>query len=281
MECATWLGVIQSTFTKFPYLRKKWKKNCEEERLLGVSLTGQLDNINLMTPDKLTAMKKRAIKTAKRAAKILNINTPVAITCGKPSGTVSQLVNSASGAHPRYSEYYIRRYRIAATDPLFHMLKDQGVPLSPEVGQRQTEIKNWTPDKVNTWVLEFPVKSPKKAIFRDKFSALEQLEHYKMIQKYWCEHNQSITVYVKDDEWFEIGNWVYKNWDIVCGVSFLPYDGGNYELAPYEEIDKHTFEKLKEKFPKIDYNELTKYEKEDNTSGSKSYACVGDLCELS
>jgi len=280
VETAVWIGVIQATFTKFPYLRRKWKKNCEEEMLLGVSLTGQLDNASLMTPDNLTALKKKAIKIAKKASKMMGVNVPVAITTGKPSGTVSQLVDCASGAHPRYSAYYIRRYRISSTDPLFHMLKDQGVPMSPEVGQREKEVKNWTADKVETWVLDFPIKSPDNAVLRDHMTALDQLEHYKTVQTNWCEHNQSMTVYVRDDEWFEVGNWVYKHWDMINGVSFLPFNGGTYELAPYEEIGVTTYNNLLDSFPDIDYSQLSKYEMEDNTEGSKSYACVGDKCEL-
>lgn len=284
VETAVWIGVIQATFVKFPYLRKKWKQNCEEEMLLGVSLTGQLDNPSLMTKDNLTALKKKAIKVAKRASKIMEVNCPVAITTGKPSGTVSQLVDCASGGHPRYSRFNIRRYRISSTDPLFGMLRDQGVPFTPEVGQREVEkgkkVKGWSEDKVDTWVLSFPQKAPKNAILRDHMTALEQLEHYKVVQTNWCEHNQSITIYVRDDEWFSVGNWVYQNWDIVNGVSFLPYDGGSYELAPYEEIDEETYSKLSKSFPKIDYSQLSRYEMEDNTQGSKSYACVGDKCEL-
>lgn len=284
VECATWIGAIQSTFTYFPYLRKKWRQNCEQERLLGVSLTGQMDNPALMTKDNLIALRKKAIKVAKTASKHLDINLSAAITTGKPSGTVSQLVDCASGCHVRYSPYGIRRYRISSTDPLFRMLKDQGVPMSPEVGQRNIEngkeVKGWSEDKVSTWVIDFPYKSPKGVLTRNDVSAIQQLEHYKTVQEHWCEHNQSCTIYVKDDEWFEVGNWVYKNFEYINGVSFLPYDGGNYELAPYEEIDEKTYYKLLESFPKIDYSKLGKYETEDNTEGSKSYACVGDKCEL-
>ena len=284
VETAVWIGVIQATFTKFPYLRKKWKKNCEEEMLLGVSLTGQLDNPSLMTQDNLTALKMKAIKVAKKASKVMGVNVPVAITTGKPSGTVSQLVDCASGAHPRYAAFNIRRYRISSTDPLFHMLKDQGVPMSPEVGQRETEkgkkIKGWSVDKVDTWVLEFPQKSPDNAVIRDHMTAIQQLEHYKTVQTNWCEHNQSITIYVRDNEWFEVGNWVYKNWDIVNGVSFLPYDGGHYELAPYQPITEEEYNTLVKDFPSIDYSQLSRYEMEDNTEGAKSYSCVGDKCEL-
>ena len=272
VETATWLGVIQSTFTDFPYLRKEWKKNCDVERLLGVSLTGQMDNPSILTSEALKALKSRVLRISRKAANILGINVPVATTCVKPSGTVSQLVDSASGVHPRYSQYYIRRYRIAARDPLFMMMKDAGIKAHPENGQ--------TEEDATTWVLEFPVKSPDGCMTRKDVSALDQLSHYKNLQHNWCEHNASMTVYVRDDEWFEVGNWVYKNWDIINGVSFLPYDGGKYELAPYEEIDARTYERLIKKLPVIDYTQLSKYELEDNTQGKSEFACVGDKCEI-
>jgi len=186
VETATWIGAIQSTFTYFPYLSEEWKKNCEEERLLGVSLTGQMDNPEILTPEVLRALKRKALKVAAHAAKKLGINMPAAVTCVKPSGTVSQLVDSSSGIHTRYSPYYIRRYRISSSDPLFKMLKDQGVPCCPEVGQ--------TAETADTWVLAFPVKSPDNAITRNDLTALQQLEHYKKIQANWCEHNASATI---------------------------------------------------------------------------------------
>ena len=272
VETATWLGVIQTTFTYFPYLREQWKKNCDVERLLGVSLTGQMDNPSIMNSEALKALKSRVIRISRKASKLLGINVPVATTCVKPSGTVSQLVDSASGVHPRFSEYYIRRYRIAARDPLFRLMKDSGIKANPEVGQKKKDA--------TTWVLEFPVKSPEGCLTRKDVTALDQLKHYKNLQHNWCEHNASMTVYVRDDEWFEVGNWVYQNWDIINGVSFLPYDGGKYELAPYEEIDARTYERLIKKLPRIDYKQLSKYELEDNTQGKGEYACVGDRCEI-
>ena len=272
VETATWLGVIQATFTDFPYLRKEWKKNCDVERLLGVSLTGQMDNPSVLTSDCLKALKSRVLRISRKAAKLLGINVPTATTCVKPSGTVSQLVDSASGVHPRYSNYYIRRYRIAARDPLFKLMKDAGIKCNPEVGQQKSNA--------TTWVLEFPVKSPEGCMTRKDVSALDQLSHYKNLQHNWCEHNASMTVYVRDDEWFEVGNWVYKNWDIINGVSFLPYDGGKYKLAPYEEIDARTYERLIKKLPVIDYTQLSQYEMDDNTQGKAEYACVGDKCEI-
>tara|TARA_R100001594_G_scaffold23236_3_gene45084 strand:+ start:31556 stop:33424 length:1869 start_codon:yes stop_codon:yes gene_type:complete len=272
VETATWLGVLQSTFTDFPYLRKEWAKNCGVERLLGVSLTGQMDNPSLLNSEVLKALKSRVIRISRKASTLLGVNMPVATTCVKPSGTVSQLVDSASGCHPRYSQYYIRRYRISATDPLFKMLKDQGVPCSPENGQDKKTA--------TTWVFEFPVKSPDGCLTRKDITAMDQLKHYKNLQLNWCEHNASMTVYVKEDEWFEVGNWVYKNWDIINGVSFLPYDGGHYELAPYEEIDHYTYESLIKKFPDINYSKLSEYELQDETGGSREYACTGDKCDI-
>jgi len=272
VETATWLGVIQSSFTYFPYLREGWKKNCDIEALLGVSLTGQMDNPTLMTSEALKALKSRVLRISRKASSILGTKMPAATTCVKPSGTVSQLVDSSSGVHPRWSDYYIRRYRIADRDPLFKLMKDSGIKCNPENGQ--------TKRNVSTWVLEFPVKSPENCITRKDVTALDQLKHYKNLQHNWCEHNASMTVYVRDDEWFEVGNWVYQNWDIINGVSFLPYDGGHYKLAPYEEIDHRTYERLIKKLPRIDYRQLSKYEMNDNTQGKAEYACMGDKCEI-
>jgi ribonucleoside-diphosphate reductase alpha chain len=299
IETATWLGAIQSTFTHFPYLSRKWKRNCEQERLLGVSLTGQRDNPDLFTDDAIKAMKKKAIKVAKRAAKILGINMPAAVTCVKPSGTVSQVVNAASGVHGRHAKYYLRRYRIAAIDPLCRLLKDQGVPLTPENKQGQDawkkaqegdlgacpiyeKGKRWSEDKVNTWVVAFPVEAPDGSVLKDDLTAIDQLEYYRRIQEYWCEHNASCTVDVNDDEWLEAGNWVYLNWKYVAGISFLPKKNSAYEQEqmPEETITKEEYEKLKKDFPKIDYSQLGKYELEDNTTGAKAYACTGGSCDI-
>lgn len=309
VETATWMGIIQSCFTTFPYLSSKWKENCDEERLLGVSITGQFDAPHLFTEEALKAFKSRAIKVAKKASLIMDIPMPAAITCVKPSGTVSQLVDSSSGLHPRFSKYYIRRYRISASDPLFKMIKDQGLPISPENGQRKQdfikafkifeseqktayglkqakaicsifETEGWSPDKVNTWVVSFPIASPKNAITIENVSAIDQLEHYKKIQKNWCEHNASITVYVLPEEWLSVGDWVYKNWNIVNGISFLPVSEHVYEQAPYEKITKEEYEKMSKTFPVIDYSQLSKYETDDNTEGAKSLACASGVCDL-
>ena len=309
VETATWMGIIQACFVNFPYLNPNWTKNCQEERLLGVSITGQMDAPHLFTKEALKAYKSRAIKVAKKASTTMGIPMPAAITCVKPSGTVSQLVDSASGLHARFSKYYIRRYRISSGDPLFRMIRDQGVPVSPENGQRKQDyakankiyedsenkteglknakslcpifdLEEWNSDKVNTWVASFPVAAPKGAITVEDIGAIEQLEYYKKIQKNWCEHNASITTYVKPEEWLSVGDWVFRNWDIVNGISFLPHTDNIYQQAPYEKITKEQYEEILAKFPKIDYSKLSAYEKEDNTEGASTIACVSGICEL-
>ena len=274
VKTATWLGVIQSTYTHFPFLRKIWEENCNEERLIGVSLTGQLDNPEILTPQVLSQLKKVVKRTAKHAAKKLGINIPAAFTCVKPSGTVSQVVDAAPGVHPRWSKYYIRRYRIAKLDPLLAMLVDQGMKFSVESGQ--------TLDNFTTAVVDFPVESPDTAITRDKWNAITQLEWYLRVQSSWSTHNVSNTVYVKDEEWLKVGNWVYDHWDDIVGIAFFPYDGGKYDLAPYEEIDESTYNKLVEEFPKIDFSNLSKYEQEtgDMTKVAQELACTAGNCDV-
>lgn len=277
VRCAVRLGVIQSTLTEFRFLRDDWAANCEEERLLGVSLTGIMDHPTLSSDTKMACyqldlIRAEAHKEARKWAKALNINTPKAITCVKPSGTVSQLVGSSSGMHARHSRYYIRRIRVNSTDPVAHLLRDSGVPMHPEVGQ--------TLDNCTTVVFDFPVVSPHGSVYRGQRTALEQLDHWLMFKKHWTDHNPSFTVYVKDAEWMAVGAWVYAHWDEVGGISFLPYDGGVYQLAPYEEIDKETYDKLNANFPVIPFENLSRYEGEDTTSGSMTYACVGDKCNI-
>ena len=277
VKIAAMFGAWQSTFTNFPNLSAEWKQNCEEERLLGVSLTGIMDhpvlnNVNDKMKKWLSDMKSEAIRETERWCKRLDINMSTAITCVKPSGTVSQLVDSASGIHARYANYYIRRYRISATDPLFRMLKDAGVPYHAEVGQ---EINT-----AATMVLDFPFAAPGKAVTRHDISAIQQLEHWKVYKYFWCEHNPSVTVYVGEDEWLKTLSWCYENFDDLCGVSFLPKSNHVYQLAPYEEITKAQYEELANKFPTIDYAKLSTYEQEDNTDGARSYGCVGDKCEI-
>ena len=265
---AVWIGALQSTFTYFPNLSEKFKENCEDERLLGVSLTGQFDNPNLLTEEVLELLKKHANKTARHACKKLDINMSAAITTSKPSGTVSQLTSSASGAHPRYANYYIRRVRISKSDPLFKMLVDQGLKAYQ------------APENNNTVVLEFPIKSPDNCITRHDLSALDQLKHYKKMVTCWAEHNISTTVYVKPEEWLSVATFVYDNFDIINGVSFFPYENHVYELAPYEEITDSEYLKLEKEMPKIEFTRLSSYENEDYTEGSKTFACVNGACEL-
>lgn len=282
---ATWLGALQSTFTDFKFVRPQWKENCEAERLLGVSLTGQFDAPHLFTPANLKLWRSVAIETAAHAAEVLGIPMPAAITTVKPSGSVSILCDSASGQHPRYAKYYIRRFRISASDPLFKMMASQGVRFYPEVGQRPEDNphEEFDPLRVTTWVCEFPVAAPEGSITRHDVSAIEQLEHTQMLSRHWCEHSASLTVYVGDDEWDKVGDWVYEHWDSINGVSFLPKMDADhkYDLAPYEEISKEEYERMMADRVEIDYSQLSFFELEDETEGAKTYACVGDKCELS
>lgn len=269
---ATILGTYQSTLTNLGYLSKDWKKNCEEERLLGVSITGQWDSKMARNADVLDAMRKETIKTNKKYAERFGINASTAITCVKPSGTVSQTLGVASGMHPRHAPYYIRRIRISATDSLFKMLKDQGVPYYPEVGQQE--------ETANTFVLEFPVKSPEGAVCKDDLTALDQLEHWKLVKENYTEHNPSVTISVGDDEWIAVANWVYQNWEIVGGLSFLPRSNHVYRLAPYEPITKAQYEEMTKRLQHIDYGKLYAYERQDETEMKRELACVSGVCEI-
>jgi ribonucleoside-diphosphate reductase alpha chain len=271
IELATILGTFQSTLTDFRYIRKQWSKNCEEERLLGVSLTGIMDNFMLAhSPPKelLEEMRAHAVQVNKEWASRIGINPSVSITTVKPSGTVSQLVDSASGIHPRHSLFYVRTVRSDYKDPLALFLKDKGVPCEVDV----TNASNL--------VFSFPIKSPEKAVFRKDIGAVEQLEHYLAFKQNWCEHNPSITVYVKEDEWLAVGAWIYKNLNDVGGVSFLPFSDHVYQQAPYQDIDKETYEKLASEFPVIDWNEFDKYEVDDTVINYSEFACVNGACEI-
>jgi ribonucleoside-diphosphate reductase alpha chain len=277
VRLATILGTIQSTFTNFPYLRKVWQKNTEEERLLGVSLTGIMDNELLSDsyddwdlPFILEKLKDVAISTNAEWAERLGINPSTAITCVKPSGTVSQLVDSSSGIHARHSAYYIRTVRGDNKDPLTQFMKDQGIPSEPDVMK---------PDV--TTVFSFPQKSPKGAITRNDMTALEQLKLWMTYQRHWCEHKPSVTITVKDDEWLEVGAWVYKNFDEVSGVSFLPHSDHTYQQAPYQECSKREYEDALSLMPeRIDWARLSEYETEDTSKGTSTFACAGGSCEI-
>jgi ribonucleoside-diphosphate reductase alpha chain len=272
VRLASILGTYQSSLTYFPYLSSEWKKNCEKERLLGVSVTGQWDSKSARDPQVLANLKEMAIKENKKYAKRFGIPQSTCITCVKPSGTVSQTVDCASGMHPRHAPYYIRRIRISATDALFKMLKDQGVPYYPEVGQ--------TMENATTFVLEFPVKAPEGAICKDDISAIDQLEHWKIVKMHFTEHNPSVTVSVGEDEWIKVANWVYENWDLVGGLSFLPRSNHVYQLAPYETITKERYDDMKKKVVDLDFSKIVTYEKVDEGDIKKELACVGGLCEI-
>ena len=275
VRCATILGTIQSTYTKFPYLRKVWNRNTEEERLLGVSLTGIMDNQLLTIKNKglektLEHLREVAVRTNSTWADRLGIPHSAAITCVKPSGTVSQLVDSASGIHARHALHYIRTVRGDNKDPLTQMMKDQRIPNAPCVMKPDT-----------TTVFSFPQKSPNKAVTRNDLSAIEQLETWLTYQRHWCEHKPSVTVTVRSDEWMEVGAFVYKHFDEMSGVSFLPHSDHTYQQAPYQDCTKDDYKKLSAIMPKsIDWTKLSEYEQEDNTVAMQTMACSGDVCEM-
>lgn len=272
MRVATILGTYQSTLTTFPFLSKEWKKHCDEERLLGVSITGQWDCPAVRNESVLRKLRDYAIEVNKEYANRFGINASASITCVKPSGTVSQTVDAASGLHARHAKYYIRRIRIASTDGLFHMLKDQKIPYYPEVGQSISSA--------STYVIEFPVKAPEGAVTKDDLTAIEQLEHWKAVKNNYTEHNPSVTISVGANEWIEVADWLYGNWDMLGGLSFLPREEHAYLLAPYEEITKERYEEMVAKLPEIDFAQILLYEKEDLTDVKKELACVGGVCEI-
>ena len=273
VRIATILGTWQSTLTNFPYLRKVWQRNTEEERLLGVSLTGILDNklmgeVNDDTRQLLRELKDVAVKTNADLSTLLSIPQSTAITCIKPSGTVSQLVDSASGIHPRHSSYYIRRVRGDKKDPLSQFLKDSGVP-----------TENCVMKGDQTVVFSFPIKAPEGAMVRDDLSPTQHLDLWLMYQNEWCEHKPSVTISVAEQDWAEVSAWVWKNFDDISGISFLPYDGGTYKQAPYEEVSKEQYEELLAKMPTtINWSGLV--EEDDNVKGVQELACSSGNCEI-
>lgn len=271
VELATILGTIQATLTDFRYLRKVWRVNTEEEALLGVSLTGIMDNklTSNANGEELLILKNIAYETNKKFSNLLNINQSVSIQTVKPSGTVSQLVDSSSGIHPRFAPYYIRRIRMDKADPLSKIMIESKIL--------------YEEDEINTsaYVFSFPRKSPKNSIFIKDLNAIEQLNHWLIYKNNWCEHNPSVTIYVREYEWMEVGAWVYKNFDEIGGLSFLPYTDHIYRQAPYEEISKVEFEKLEKEMPKsIKWHLLDELEKEDNTTATHEFACAGGSCEI-
>jgi len=275
VKVATIIGTIQSNYTKFPYLRKAWQNNCEEERLLGVSLTGIMDNPLMTLANKgldktLESLKDVAIETNKEWAGLLGISQSTAITCCKPSGTVSQLVDSASGIHARHSLYYVRTVRGDNKDPLTKFMIEQGIPAEPCVMK---------PD--NTTVFSFPVKAPNKSVTRNDMTALEQLNLWLIYQRHWTEHKPSVTITVRDEEWLDVGAFVYRNFNEMSGVSFLPHSDHTYQQAPYQECGKEEYKTLKDTMPKkINWAELSEFEAEDTTKSSQTFACTGEVCEI-
>jgi len=275
VQLATILGTIQSTLVNFKYVTKEWKKNCSEERLLGVSLTGIMDN--KWTAGKLPGLhtllqnlRKMSIDTNKEWAEKLGINQSVAITCVKPSGTVSQLVDSASGIHARHNPYYVRTVRGDKKDPLTKMMIDIGFPAEDDVMKPN-----------DTTVFSFPIKCDENAVFRQDMDAVQQLELWKTYQEHWCEHKPSVTISVKEEEWLKVGSWVYENFDLMSGVSFLPYSEHTYKQAPYQDCNVDEYEELKKKMPtKVDWSKLSDYESSDQTVGSQELACVAGNCEI-
>ncbi len=275
VKLATILGTIQATFTKFPYLRKVWQRNTEEERLLGVSLTGIMDNPLMTTKNKglektLANLRSVAEETNRKYADLLGIAQSVSITCVKPSGTVSQLVDSASGIHSRHSPYYVRTVRGDNRDPLTQFMMGQGIPSEPCVMKGDT-----------TTVFSFPIKAPKGSVVTSDQTAIEQLEMWLIYQRNWCEHKPSVTINVKKNEWFEVGAFVYDYFDEMSGVSFLPYEEHTYQQAPYQDCTNEEYKELLKLMPKkIDWSRLGEYEQEDNTVAMQTMACSGDVCEV-
>ena len=275
VRLSTILGTFQSTLTNFKYLRNIWKKNTEEERLLGVSLTGIMDHAvlskNVDSKRWLEDMKNEAVKVNKKYAEVLGVPQSAAITCVKPSGTVSQLVDAASGIHARHNPHYIRTVRGDNKDPLTQFLIDSGVPAERDVMK---------PD--STTVFSFPMESPKGAVTRTEMTAIEQLELWKTYALHWSEHKPSITVSVKEEEWMGVGAWVYENFDVASGVSFLPFSDHTYQQAPYQDIEPDDYLEWKERmtYVNIDWSRLTDFEKEDNTTGSRELACTAGVCEV-
>jgi ribonucleoside-triphosphate reductase len=271
VKLATILGTLQASLTNFKYVRKVWQRNCEDERLLGVSLTGIQDCKILRNPEPamLERLRDAANEVNVEYSEKLGINPATAITTIKPSGTVSQLVDSSSGIHGRFSPYYIRTVRQANNDPLTDLLKSQGVPSEPDA---------MNPNR--TTVFSFPIKSPEGATLANEQTAIEQLENWKLFQKHWSEHSVSVTVYVKDDEWMEVGSWVYANFDYITGVSFLPYSEHTYAQAPYQPCSAYDYQMAVEAMPNVDFNKLQDYELEDSTEGAQTLACGAGGCEI-
>ena len=276
VRLAAILGTWQSTLTNFKYISKKWKHNCEEERLLGVSLTGIMDctltnGKDANIEERLERLRTVAVETNKAVAEDIGIPQSAATTCVKPSGTVSQLVDSASGIHARHNPYYIRTVRADKKDPLAQAMVEAGFPVEDDVMQPE-----------HNYVFSFPMKADPESVFRMDMSAIEQLELWLKYQKHWCEHKPSVTISVKEHEWLEVGAWCYKHWEWMSGVSFLPFSDHTYRQAPYQDCTKEEYEKAKKDMPSdVNWMELlAKYESTDMTEGAQELACVAGICEI-
>jgi ribonucleoside-diphosphate reductase alpha chain len=272
VELATIIGTIQSIATHFPGLRPQWKHNCEEERLLGVDITGQMDSP--VAQDALVKEQLRhcAVEANQQVARMLGIAPSAALTCVKPSGNSSQLVDCSSGLHARWSPFYTRNVRVATHSPLFKVLRDAGVPMDPENGQ--------TPEDANTWVVHFPVKAPDGAITRNDRTAIEQCEYWLQNKVHWTEHNPSVTITYRPDEVIDLMKWVWEHRDKLGGITFLPSFDAHYAQMPYEEIDREKYERLMAAFPPIDFSKIYRYEEKDLTNLAQEMACFSGTCEI-
>jgi ribonucleoside-diphosphate reductase alpha chain len=271
VEVATIIGTIQSLATYFPGLRPMWQQNCDEERLLGVDITGQMDSPVAQDAQVKAQLLQVAVGVNRETAAALGINQSAAITCVKPSGNSSQLLNCSSGLHARWAPYYVRNVRVATYSPLFHVLRSAGVPMDPENGQ--------TPDNANTWVIHFPVKAPENAITRQDRSAIQQCEFWLQNKLYWTEHNPSATITYRPDEVLDLMKWVWEHRDQIGGLTFLPAFDANYAQMPYVEISQAEYERRVAAFPAIDFSKIYRYEEEDLTTAAQELACSAGMCE--
>ena len=273
VEVATIIGSIQSMATNFPGLRPMWKQNCEEERLLGVDITGQMDSLAAQDAQFKRQLREISIEVNRVTAAALGINQSASITCVKPSGNSSQLLNCASGLHPRWAPYYVRNVRVSIHSPIYKVLRDSGVPMDPENGQNV--------DNATTWVVHFPMKAPEGAITRSDVSAIQQCEFWLQNKLFWTEHNPSVTITYSPDEVLEVMKWVWEHREQVGGMSFLPTFDAQYDQMPYVEIAKEEYERLAAEFPEIDFSKVWRYEESDLTNAAQELACVGGSCEIS
>jgi ribonucleoside-diphosphate reductase alpha chain len=272
VEAAAIIGTLQSLATHFPGLRSVWRDNCVEERLLGVDLNGQMDSQVVQDPEVQARLRQVAIETNQKVATLLGINQSAAITCVKPSGNSSQLLDSASGLHARWAPYYIRNVRVGAHTPVFKVLQDAGVPVDPENGQ--------TRENANTWVAHFPVKAPHNAITRNDRSALDQCAYWLQNKIHYTEHNPSVTITYRPNEVIDLIKWIWEHQDKIGGMAFLPAYDAQYDQMPYVEIDAEEYQRLAAHFPEIDFSKVYRYEEEDLTTAAQELACMSGQCEI-